>query len=403
MNKKVARGKEGHLEVGGTLPSSISAGVSEEHEDMSSSEDDVAVHHIDTSPRGGQSSSNSLRRSLGRESEGGGGGGKKKPRIPWDRNALGDKNGLKFALLSVVNDNNFHIDGKFMENFREVSRLLSQEGSKFEKYEGIEPSGAQRKFNAIIRDVANHYKIKENGDFENEETADGFIALAIKMLKDIINREKLKAGYLANKPQLRPSDINNMLNHHQGGSGGGDDMDLNTSHMTTDDHEDGGNTGAEGGNGSVLSSSFLKKRKAEMTPLKHHLKRVATAGVTPGGSVINNADVDDEEEGIYDRGINRLDGETHNRVISELEKLNIRTVGDLFKAADLSSEGIDSFLSKTQVKLTKPVDRLLKLYEEVAVAKNFVMKMQSLCGLAAGDALELETYIKPFYMNSSNI
>lgn len=135
----------------------------------------------------------------------------------------------------------------------------------------------------------------------------------------------------------------------------------------------------------------MKKRKAEITPLKHELKRAAVAGMTPAGSNT----LDGEE--IHDRGINRLDEETHQRVVTDLEKANIHTVGDLLTAADISAQGIQNFTNTTQVKLTKPVDRLLKLYEEVAVAKDFVSKMQVLCGLGAGDALELEYFLKPLY------
>lgn len=330
----------------------------EDHQDdISSSDDDGQAHRhslLNTSSNAG--------------------GDRKKPRIPWDRNPLGDKNGLKLALLNIVNEHSFHVDGGLMENFREVSRLLSQEGSKFEKYDGIEPSGAQRKFNSIIREIANHFPLKDNGEFENEESADGFQVLALKILRDIISKEKAKLGSFGK--------ADNLL---------GDE-----SHVMDED-------GNKVEPASVPATSFLKKRKAEITPLKHQLKRIAgvIANPTPGDSSFVS-DKGDDDDDIHDSGINRLDTETHSRVIQELEKLGIRSVGDLLKAADISSTGIHNFVAKTQVKLTKPVDRVLKLYEEVAVAKDFVAKMSSLCGLQAGDALEFESYVKPLYTQTHN-
>lgn len=291
------------------------------------------------------------------------GSDKKKCRIPWDRNPHGDKNGLKFALLSLINDYNYHVEGMLMNNFKEVANILSRPGSKFEKYEGIEPSGAQRKFNSILREIAASYF--RNGEFVGEENAEGFEQIGIKMLKDIIAKEKAKFSNTGGKS----SRAQQLLD--------GEDLGLSTSNASVEDIDN-----AE----AMLSASFLKKRKAEITPLKHELKRVAVAGMIP----------EDPDE-IHDRGINRLDVETHHRVVAELQKMNILTVGDLLKAADVSDHGIESFTNTTQVKLTKPVDRILKLYEEVAVAKDFVSKMQFLCGLNAGDALEFESFVKPLY------
>lgn len=357
MNKKVLRTKEA------VVPSTM-----DEQDELSSSEsegENLAMRAV-MSSRGIATQYNPT----GLE--------RKKPRIPWDRNPHGDKNGLKYALLSVVNDHSFHVDGRLMENFREVSRILSSEGSKFEKYEGIEPSGAQRKFNAILKDVASTYYIKENGEFEGEENAEGFEALAIKILKDIINREKAKYTGSGQKPPR----ADQLLN------ASGEDIGLSTSNASVDDVDHNGHS-----EGAVLSATFLKKRKAEITPLKHALKRVA-ASTIPANAANGS---EGEEDDIHDTGINRLDLDTHNRVVQELEKIEIRTVGDLLKAADISAQGIQNFSNKTQVKLTKPVDRILKLFEEVAVAKDFVAKMQALCGLQAGDALEFESFVKPYY------
>lgn len=298
----------------------------------------------------------------------------KKPRIPWDRNPRGDKNGLKLALLTAINESRFHVEGRYMENFKKISQILSQEGSKFEKYQGIEPSGAQRKFNSIIKDIANNYKLLDNGDFQDEQTAEGFEALAIQMLKDIIVKEKAK--YAATTPSKNgPGGILD--------TSGADDAIL----ATIDEMR---NSISNSSTAITPTASILKKRKAEMAPLKHALKRVAALEYEVNA-------VDEQAES----GINRLDLSRHERVVQELanRETPILTVGDLLKAAEITESGISAFVAKTQVKLTKPVDRILKLYEEVAVAKDFVARMNSLCGLQAGDALEFESFIKPLYIS----
>jgi hypothetical protein len=320
-----------------------------------------------------------------------GGVERKKARIPWDRNPLGDKNGLKLGLLTVVHDSNFHVNGGLMENFREVSRILSQDGSKFEKYDGIEPSGAQRKFNSVIREIATHFPVKENGEFENEENAEGFQIVGLKLLRDIINKEKVK---LRSYIQKANDNTNNMMVGGNEEPNVIDEDDMHTQEPASVPTVP-----------SISSTSFLKKRKAEITPLKHQLKRIAGSLANPNPSDMSmlsdkGGDLDDD---MQDTGINRLDTETHARVVHELEKLGITNVGELLKAADVSANGIHNFVNKTQVKLTKPVDRMLKLYEEVAVAKDFVSKMGNLCGLHPGDALEFESYVKPFYTQTHHM
>lgn len=273
---------------------------------------------------------------------------RKKPRIPWDRNIRGDKNGLKYALLSLIKEHGFHVNGRYMDNFKEVSALLSQEGTIFSKYNGIEPSGAQRKFNSIIRDVAKTFKLTESGEFVDESHAEGFEILALSMLKDMIVKEKLKK-------------LNRSKPHLESYVPGEEEE-------VEQDYD--------------LSAPLLKKRKAEMTPLKNALRKAADA--------------------VQDQGklISRLNFEHHDRVIQDLASLDspVLTVGDFLTAADVSSIGVTTFVATTQVKLDKPVDRILKLYEEVAEEKDYVAKMKQLCGIPAADALEIESFIKPFYL-----
>lgn len=363
MNKKVLRTKE---QADVSIPTHL-----DDADDMSSSEDERGMNALT-----GRNRHASQFNPTGSE--------RKKPRIPWDRNPHGDKNGLKMALLSVVNDNAFHVEGGLMDNFREVSRILSQPGSKFEKYEGIEPSGAQRKFNAILKEVATSYRLTDSGEFEGEEAAEGFEALSIKMLKDIIQKEKAKYT----NSGVKAARVEHLLNT----SAASEELGLTNSNASVDDIDPHLSHHAHAGGDLNFSTSFLKKRKAEITPLKHALKRVAVAGVAP----------EHTEEDSLDRGINRLDDRTHLRVLAELQKMNIHTVEDLFKAADISPQGVQQFYEVTQVKLNKPVNRMLKLYEEVAVAKDFVSQMHSLCGLSANDALELEEFVKPIYLANRN-
>ncbi len=293
-------------------------------------------------------------------------GGEKKPRIPWDRNVRGDKNGLKLALLTCVYENNFHVDGKFMENFKKVSQLLSQEGSKFEKYAGIEPSGAQRKFNGVIRDVAKTYRMNENGEFLESEDTDGFEALALKMLKDIIAKEKAKR---LNRTK-RPSDVMDDPNDESQ-----DDLHL-----------------------------LLKKRKSDMISLKTTMRRAAVVGLENVDFCVQPGDAGSPSAAVpmnNNRGakIHRLDNAKHLKVLQTLKERTpqVITVGDLFLSAEVSEAGCVNFLNHTGIKLEKPVERFLKLYEEVAAEKDFVNKMKQLTALNAGDVLELEAFLRPLY------
>lgn len=298
-------------------------------------------------------------------------GGDKKPRIPWDRNVRGDKNGLKLALLTCVYENNFHVEGRFMENFRKVSQILSQEGSKFEKYHGIEPSGAQRKFNSVIKEVAKTYRMNDNGEFLESDDTDGFEKLALKMLKDMIAKEKSKRLSRANK---RPSEA----------------MD--------DPNDD--NDGLQ---------FLLKKRNSDMISLKNTMRKAATVGVE-GEEQFSGVDAGSSSTSVpivsngapgANRGakIHRLDSAKHLRVLQLLRERNppIITVGELFMAAEVSEAGTINFFNHTGIKLEKPVERILKLYEEVAAEKDFVNKMKQLTGLNAGDVLELEALLRPLY------
>ncbi|RYY85623.1 hypothetical protein EON63_07200, partial [archaeon] len=62
----------------------------------------------------------------------------KKVRIPWDRDPRGDKNGLKTTLLTTVRDGRYHVEGGLMQNFRTISKMLSEDpASPFAKYNGV--------------------------------------------------------------------------------------------------------------------------------------------------------------------------------------------------------------------------------------------------------------------------
>lgn len=297
----------------------------------------------------------------------------KKLRIPWDRNPRGDRNNLKIALMSCINDNDFHVKGTFRENFKRVSYLLSADGAAFHKWKGISISGAQRKFNSILRDVSKTFRLQENGEFEYQdgETAP-FESLAQKMLKDIIEKEKVRRA----------------------AKRGSSSMMIKT--------EDGDETGlVEEEYGEDLASFLLvKKRKSDAIDLKQTFRKAAANMLGGGGEVV-------EAESAADGGmkmvgipqIHRLDSSRHNFVMNELLKQNppIHTVYDLLQRADVSPAGIQSFAATTGINLDKPVDRLLKIYEEVASSYDYTAQMKHLCGLMAGDALEFENFIKPLY------
>jgi hypothetical protein len=298
-----------------------------------------------------------------------------KPRIPWDRNPRGDRNGLKYALLRCIDDNQFHINGRYRENFQTTSEILSSGGSPFCKYKGIEPSGAQRKFNVVLRDVSKTFRLTEIGDFSVPETAEAapFESLALKMLKDLIEKEKIRKA-------------NRRISKGDGSSSNNNNSGLDDSMMEDMDTDLVG---------------LLRKRKSDMVELKQTMRKAAAVAIgedpqSPTGNSHPPTTASATSAGIT---IHRLDTTKHDQVVAELQTATppILTVGDLLQAADISTSGITSFQETTSIKLNKPVDRLLKIYVEMATAPDYVYRMKTICGLNAGDALGLEDYLKPFY------
>jgi hypothetical protein len=76
------------------------------------------------------------------------------------------------------------------------------------------------------------------------------------------------------------------------------------------------------------------------------------------------------------------------------------TVGDLLQVADVSEKGRSDFFFTTQLRADKPLDRLLSLYEEVCEERDYVSKCMALMGLNAADALELDVFLRPFYISA---
>jgi hypothetical protein len=294
--------------------------------------------------------------------------GKKKNRIPWDRDPRGDKNGLKFALLTVVHENKFHVEGRYKDNFRQISKMLSQPGSAFEKYRGIEASGAQRKFNQIIREAAKSFELNEEGEFINEQEAVGFEVLALSMIKDMVEKEKQKAFYRQNK-YVKPDD--NLSSP--------------------------GNCGPQG-------TTLLRKRRADMLDMKSTFRKLARQEVEleqPN----DNCNDDNEREYISEQHVSLVDYRTHTQAIAALKKkhVNMNTVSDLLQVMGISDAGISAFAEVTQVKMDKPLDRLLRLYEDIALQQDYVPKAKLLMGLDTADALELECFLRPFYGQETEI
>lgn len=290
----------------------------------------------------------------------------KKPRIPWDRNPRTDRNQLKYALLSCVNEHQFHVKGKLMENFKVVSSLLSSgPNSPFLKFRGVEPSGAQRKFNSVLRNVAKTFRFNETGDISLDESnlePQPFEQLALQMLRDIIEKEKQRKT-------------------HRRQSKSSSDPNMSFEEDPLQSFDDVGVT-------------MLKKRKSDVVDLKNVIRKAASAqsGVEIHGSLLSNT----PGKGAK---IHRLDVNRHERVVEELKRFRtpILTVGDLLRVADISPTGISAFVNSTGVKLEKPVNRALKLYEEFASSADYSVQMKALCGFSLGDALELENFLKPFY------
>lgn len=301
---------------------------------LRSKEQDAAAassNHLD----GGSSSDDEEAAGLGDDVKG------KKLRIPWDRDKRGDKNGLKQALLTVINENRFHVEGKYKDNFKEVSSILSQPGSVFERYHGIEPSGAQRKFNDIVRDITKTYGLVEGGEAADDSEAHGFEALALGMVRDMMEKEKDKS-----------------LHRQQNSSKG----------VLV-----AGNVGAQG---------LGRKRKAGMVPLKGALRKAAAAML--------GVDGDDDSE------VERIDPAIHRAVCSALSG-RAATVEDLLRIAGVSAEGSAKLLATTAVHPDRPLDRLLRLYEEVSGARDYVSRARVLLGMGTADALELDALLRPLY------
>lgn len=297
-------------------------------------------------------------------------GSKKKSRIPWDRDPRGDKNGLKLALLTLIHDNKYHIEGKYMDNFRDVATLLSQPGSVFERYQGIEPSGAQRKFNQIVKEVAKTFALTESGEFQQEQEASGFEVLALSMIKDMVNREKEKNAHRQSRTQgkvFAPSSSSPVPVPR-------------------------GNVGPQG-------TTLLRKRKADIIPLKTALRKFALVDSSFGdqeGTEGENAGGDSPVDSATNA---RVEYSVHKVAVQRLKERfqDITQVDHVLKAAEISSSGIASFAATTQVKMEKPVDRILILYEEIMSERDYVSKAKLLLGLGTADALELDAFLRPLY------
>lgn len=291
----------------------------------------------------------------------------KKPRIPWDRNPRGDRNGLKYSLLSCINENEFHVKGKYLDNFKAISHILSSESSPFLKYRGIEPSGAQRKFNSVLRDVAKTFKVANGyGEIVDESDALPFESLALKMLRDIIEKEKSKK--VVRRHNKVDGNDDNMMDEF------GDEL-----------------------------TSILRKRKSDVVELKNAMRKVAASQMVDEVSMVDSmVDTQMAPPAKIPR-IHRLDIDRHNFVVDELRKFEppILSVEHLFAKVGVSEASASSFMNKTGIRLDRPVDRMLKLYEEVAAAPDFATKMRDLCGILPGDSLELEYLLKPLYMSTN--
>eukprot|EP01039_Chlorochromonas_danica_P002022 gene2022-2205_t len=296
-------------------------------------------------------------------------GSRKKSRIPWDRDPRGDKNGLKLALLTLIHDHKYHIEGKYMDNFRDVATLLSQPGSVFERYQGIEPSGAQRKFNQIVKEVAKTFALTESGEFQQEQEASGFEILALSMIKDMVNREKEKnARRQSRTPGKAIASPSSPVPVPRG------------------------NVGPQG-------TTLLRKRKSDIIPLKTALRKFALTdsffGDQEGTEGVNAG-----YESPVDSAANaRVEYSVHKVAIQRLKERfpDITQVDHVLKAAEISSSSIASFATTTQVKMEKPVDRILVLYEEIMSERDYVSKAKLLLGLGTADALELDAFLRPLY------
>ncbi len=232
-----------------------------------------------------------------------------------------------------------------MDNFRAVSAMLSQSGSVFEKYCGIEPSGAHRKFNAIIKEVAKLF-LTEDGEIVNEQGAVGFESVALAIIRDMVDKERQK-----NAMRITKSGKNSLS--------------------------------ALACQGNVL----LRKRKADIVPVKSAMRKAAKQEVV----------MQEEEE--PEAVVPRVDYSTHKAALQALTQQypHAGSVLELLKAADISQAGIADFSITTKIKPEKPVARLLRLFEEVMDDRDYVARTKTLLGMDTADALELDAFLRPFY------
>eukprot|EP01031_Cornospumella_fuschlensis_P029086 gene29086-35104_t len=290
----------------------------------------------------------------------------KKTRIPWDRDPRGDKNGLKTTLLNTVREGRYHIEGGLMQNFREISKILSTDPtSPFVKFNGIERSGAQRKFNQIVREMTQMY-VSPEGEIQNENEATEYERLALEIIRDLIEKEKSKVLSRASRAPQGKVSVDGE-----------------------DGEEEQGLLGEESASSQNIYSGLLKKRRSEggIIPVKGIFRKVARAEVE---SSMLNADGE---------ALPRISLQQHHAAVDAIKKKHpsIATVADVLKAADLSPKGIADLFSATNLKPDKPMDRILRLYEEVCEDREYAAKCKSLFGLSAADALELDVFLRAFY------
>lgn len=113
---------------------------------------------------------------------------RRKTRIPWDRNKLGDKNGLKNELLKTILSRRQFLNGKIEENFKLVADELSTPESPFANYGGILCGPAQKKYYEIMTQIVETLPVDDSTDLDSVDIGDEFITTALKILKQ--NRDK---------------------------------------------------------------------------------------------------------------------------------------------------------------------------------------------------------------------
>jgi hypothetical protein len=147
-------------------------------------------------------------------------------------------------------------------------------------------------------------------------------------------------------------------------------------------------------------TSILRKRKSDVVELKNAMRKVAASQMGGEASLLDALVDSSVQPPTKAPRIHRLNVDRHNFVVEELRKFDppILSVEHLFGKVGLSENSVSEFVSRTGVRLDRPVDRMLKLYEEVAAASDYATKMRDLCGILPGDALELEYLLKPLYL-----